>query len=848
LYFSDRPREIETAAKVNIVCLEIKEGMFLRTTYEHHLNVSAFNPRELPDGNFYFLIHYMDQFSTDIILKYRFPENQPMTNILLKDPTTWGLNIEADSYIPEQIVQLIIEKRVKILCHNDHVNVDDRFTHQWIQWLCQRYPGVGPDDFVFLVPCAGDSKFHTIDNTPWSAEIVRKLSEVPDLFNRAHTAITSQSLRKNKFISLNGRPTEHRQVAVTYLFDYRHEGILTFSENLERTGFGGKTEVALNPDKSFAKRYREIQENFPLTWDFRDQEDYGHAANLFMSSEYIDENLSTYLNIITETRFHNTSPVWFSEKTFRAMMFLQPFVVLGAAGSLQALRNCGYRTFGQWIDESYDDIDDDIARATKAIASAVEFFNNRSQAELSAVLLEMLPVLEHNYYHLIAYTNRSTASIVNRLANTIHSNNKTNLACNFLVYDSSKTQHGITNIPYALLSFSEALNAVSYSDIVPLPETFYFQLDRGLMDMAWITAQKLKFYNIDNFYNSIADIPVTVKQAVLAHRAKFIIYDWGNLKSIDDFELLVDTLVHRLQQEGGNFTYNDFVIVSNIGWQSSRLTFISFNFWEAYYTEKFNKDNPGLTVEIVKGISKKQRRKNKFICLNGRYSNSRLATVTLLSDLKDQGILTLIDAPQPLLVPPGEMVTAIANFGNFTPELAHQFGKKIKDQLPWHWAVDLTVDYSSVSWTKSYETQRLWSTDSKYVASALDCYLNIVTETNYEYNGMVRHTEKIFKAINLMQPFIVVGEPGQLSSLQTQGYKTFGQWIDESYDTISDSRVRIFAAAEAAREFISQDTDKLAEIMLEMLPVLIHNKKLAQYRQRTVWSRLEIDLARALMK
>jgi len=113
---------------------------------------------------------------------------------------------------------------------------------------------------------------------------------------------------------------------------------------------------------------------------------------------------------------------------------------------------------------------------------------------------------------------------------------------------------------------------------------------------------------------------------------------------------------------------------------------------------------------------------------------------------------------------------------------------------------------------------------------------------------MLRHTEKIFKAINLMQPFIIVGELGQLASLQTQGYKTFGKWIDESYDSIEDPGVRVFAAAEAAREFISQDTARLADVMAEMLPVLLHNKKLAQYRQRTVWSRLEIDLARALAK
>jgi hypothetical protein len=138
--------------------------------------------------------------------------------------------------------------------------------------------------------------------------------------------------------------------------------------------------------------------------------------------------------------------------------------------------------------------------------------------------------------------------------------------------------------------------------------------------------------------------------------------------------------------------------------------------------------------------------------------------------------------------------------------------------------------------------------EPEYVTSAADCYLNIITEANYQANGMLRHTEKVFKAINLMQPFVIVGELGQLASLQTQGYKTFGSWIDESYDSIEDPQVRIFAATVAAREFISQYKAKLSAVLAEMLPVLLHNKKLAQYRQRTVWSRLEIDLARALLK
>lgn len=851
MYYSDRPREIEAADKVNIVCLDVRDGMFLRTTYQDQINLKTYNPASLPSGNFYFLVHLIDKFNSNLVLNYRNPEDFPESGIKIDDPETWGRGVKDDVFIPELIVKLVTEKRVKILAHNDHINIDDRFTDRWIRWVCHLNPGVNYDDFVFLTPCTGNSRFPVIDNTTWAQAIVNKLLEVPDLLGRARQAIETGQIKKHKFISLNGRPTMHRQIAVTRLFNYRDDGILTFSESLGRSGDQG-LEIAGKPDQSIAARYREIQPHFPLSWDIKEKDHYSLAANLEMSDSYINENLDTYLNIVSETRFYNITPVWFSEKTFRAMMFLQPFVVLGAAGLLQALRDRGYQTFGRWINESYDSIDDDVDRCHQALTSAIEFFSTKTQEELSEVIKEMLPVLMHNYHCLIAEYNSSAARITNQLIFFLSDNYEENNSCNPLVYNPRKTQHGITMTPYAVPDFKKVFKPIAYPEgNNSLPDTFYYQLDRALLDISWmkvINTAQFTSVHLNNFYQSLGDVPHEVKLAVVSGRAKFVVYDWGNLNSVSDFQLLVDTIVDGFARDGYTVSQDRFVIVSNIGWQGSKLNFVSFNFWETYYTEKFDQAMPGLTPKIADAIRRKQPRKNKFICLNGQYSNSRLATVTLLSDLQDQGILTLVNSTQPLLAESNHIIDKIAEFGNFSPELAHQFGKELAHQLPWHWDIDLRTDYTNVSWDWAYDTQRLWTLEKEHVDSALDCYLNIITESNYQYNGMVRHTEKVFKAINLLQPFVVIAEPGYLASLQTQGYRTFGRWIDESYDTIGDPLVRIFSAVESAREFIQKDHSELAEILEEMLPVLLHNKKFAQYRQRTAWSRLEIELARTLAR
>ncbi len=71
-----------------------------------------------------------------------------------------------------------------------------------------------------------------------------------------------------------------------------------------------------------------------------------------------------YVNFVLETHLDadQSGGVFLTEKTFKPIKHCQPFVIVGACGSIQHLRNMGYRTFDTVIDHSYDSIEDNTKR------------------------------------------------------------------------------------------------------------------------------------------------------------------------------------------------------------------------------------------------------------------------------------------------------------------------------------------------------------------------------------------------------------------------------------------------------------------------------------------------------
>jgi hypothetical protein len=105
-------------------------------------------------------------------------------------------------------------------------------------------------------------------------------------------------------------------------------------------------------------------------------------------------------------------------------------------------------------------------------------------------------------------------------------------------------------------------------------------------------------------------------------------------------------------------------------------------------------------------------------------------------------------------------------------------------------------------------------------------------------------TEKIYKAIVCYHPFIVVSGKHFLKSMKEFGYKTFSKWFDESYDNEESIDVRIKMIVGEIKKICDMTHEQLTSMIIEMIPVLKHNKKVFLERINSLEfkNRLECEL------
>jgi hypothetical protein len=107
------------------------------------------------------------------------------------------------------------------------------------------------------------------------------------------------------------------------------------------------------------------------------------------------ELMKSFIFLVTETCFFQTK-THLTEKIFKPIVLRMPFVLAGCAHNLAYLRSYGFRTFGDYWDESYDAIEDPVERI-KAIGQVIKTISKLSINEQKNMLLDMQPILEHNY-------------------------------------------------------------------------------------------------------------------------------------------------------------------------------------------------------------------------------------------------------------------------------------------------------------------------------------------------------------------------------------------------------------------------------------------------------------------
>ena len=135
--------------------------------------------------------------------------------------------------------------------------------------------------------------------------------------------------------------------------------------------------------------YPYVSPNLDPAWEVRDEITYNVSDivpwKIFHRTRY---------SVIAETIFQYS--FFFTEKTTKAIFGKRLFIVFSSKGYLKQLQNLGFKTFGDIIDESYDEETDPGTRFAKAFKQ-IEYLSTQ---DYNSVRSQISDTVEHNHQRL----------------------------------------------------------------------------------------------------------------------------------------------------------------------------------------------------------------------------------------------------------------------------------------------------------------------------------------------------------------------------------------------------------------------------------------------------------------
>jgi hypothetical protein len=214
-------------------------------------------------------------------------------------------------------------------------------------------------------------------------------------------------VRKHEFTVLNRL---HKSWRATAMSDLKRNSILTNSywSYCETGDLGLDNPIEIDSIPGLRADTTHFLKHAPYVSDDLDQAQRNDHA-LLESKYYTD----SYCNIVMETHFDadQSGGTFLTEKTFKPIKHGQMFFVAGPVGSLQALRNLGYRTFDSVFDNVYDRITDNTQRWQR-LRDSVKQAQYRLADRFDAVVAD----IQHNQQLFLS----SKAQRLNTLIGKIH--------------------------------------------------------------------------------------------------------------------------------------------------------------------------------------------------------------------------------------------------------------------------------------------------------------------------------------------------------------------------------------------------------------------------------------------
>ena len=332
-----------------------------------------------------------------------------------------GFELNSEKYkwylrdiIPNDLIEHLKNGKVKLLVSLMHDPLyDDYNIHQFE--LQMKELGIDGSNLIFLggsnfqeyYEKHTDSKVKIYNGHLFIKGYADMMKSFPTIGNLGYICelveekeLDENKIRPYKFLCNNKTMTKEHRASMAYFtmkYDLLNEGKFSFIQKVDVGTLKSQiSRIIKNPNEEYIQKIVDILPYELDTHHLSPNEKTNFGATNNMKDWYSD----TYINLVTETFFGKN--VFLSEKIFKPLSNLQPFIVLGDYCTLKELKRLGFKTFEPFIDESYDLEIDAKIRILK-IEKEIEKLKNKSIEEIHNWYYSIKDILLYNQKHLYSF-------------------------------------------------------------------------------------------------------------------------------------------------------------------------------------------------------------------------------------------------------------------------------------------------------------------------------------------------------------------------------------------------------------------------------------------------------------
>lgn len=196
------------------------------------------------------------------------------------------------------------------------------------------------------------------------------------------------------FVNYNRKPREHRTGLVQKIVDanLKDFGVMSLGKN-DKT-YSKQEEVLCLLLGESIEEYKEGNWSMPDTFGIpHDIHTLGNIATW----------RTHFLTVVSETEFWPWDNTFVSEKTWKPIIGLRPFLLNGQVKIYQWLRNNGFKTFNHYFNNiELENINE--LEVHDSIVAVIQYLTTLDKKEIIAMYNDMLPDLKHNRDRFVEFS------------------------------------------------------------------------------------------------------------------------------------------------------------------------------------------------------------------------------------------------------------------------------------------------------------------------------------------------------------------------------------------------------------------------------------------------------------